>query len=130
MIQQEPMWLYRFEAIDPLNGLWYNDTGEWVYDSGIGQLDNNPAKSLPMDYDPRYTKDNRIWHSAGKDKTAMQYWFCHEDVEKLIHNGFVLYRYLATEYIHYEHETCFIKETSLTRELLNPYEIFDQKGVQ
>lgn len=121
----DPTWLYRFESVDPLGGLWYNDHEEWVFDRGIGLLSNEAAHALPMDYDERYQKDGRSWHSGCPSTAMMRHWFRREDVPVLLDNGFVLYRYLATEYVHYEFETCFIKETSLTRVLLNPYTPWD-----
>lgn len=121
----QPVWLYRFESIDPLGGLWYNSQSEWVYEDGIKKINNPVAHDLPMGYDPRYRKDGRNWFSSVPDSRLMQHWFHRENIPELLDNGFVLYRYLATEYVHYEYETCFIKETSLTRELLNPYSLWD-----
>lgn len=123
----QPKWLYRFESMDSTGGLWYNDHGEWVYEQGIGSFEDNAAKDLPMDYDWRYQRDGRNWHSACRTKQEMQHWFNRSNVATLLDKGFVLYRYLATEYVHYGHETCFIKETSLTRIILNPYSIWDEE---
>lgn len=45
----------------------------------------------------------------------------------LISKGFIFTRYLATEYVEYENETTFIKETSLAREVLNIEDIWTSK---
>ena len=47
----------------------------------------------------------------------------------MINNGFVFTRYLATEYVEYENETTFIKETSLEREVLNIEDIWPVKQI-
>lgn len=51
-----------------------------------------------------------------------------DDIAKdLIDNGFVFTRYLATEYVEYENETTFIKDTSLAREVIDIEELFKNK---
>lgn len=121
---QEPKWLYRFESVSPFGGLWYNDFNEWVFEKGMGTMKDSPSVALPMDYDPRYQKDGKNWHSSAPNKEMMRNWFREEDVAHMLKNGFVLYSYLATQYIIYEYESCFIKETCITRKILDPYEPF------
>ena len=58
----EAKWLYRLEATNPKNGLWYNEDSELVW--GIGKLKNCKTKDLPMGYDERYHKDGRYWYSS------------------------------------------------------------------
>ena len=53
-----PKWLYRLEAKDHNNGLWYNANAELVW--GIGKIKDCKTKYLPMDYDERYHKDGKI----------------------------------------------------------------------
>ena len=121
---QEPKWLYRLESTDPNKGLWYNEKNELVWN--IGELENCQTKNLPMDYDERYHKDGRNWHSACTRREDLSHWYSLEDANTLIANGFVFTRYLATEYVEYELETTFIKETALAREVLDINEIFIQ----
>lgn len=120
----QPAWVYRFEAVNPSDGLWYNDFNEWVFDETQYLFEGSQLIHAPMDYDPRYHKDSKTWHSSAPTKTKMKTWFRYEDIERFTRNGYVLYSYLATEYIHYDAETCFIKDTAIDRILLDPYEIY------
>ena len=121
---QEPKWLYRLESTDPEKGLWYNAKSELVWT--IGELENCETKNLPMDYDERYHKDGRNWHSSCSRREDLAHWYSLEDANALIAKGFVFTRYLATEYVEYPLETTFIKETALAREVLDINEIFIQ----
>lgn len=112
-----PKWLYRLESKEPNNGLWYNANAELV--CGIGKIKDCKTKHLPMDYDERYHKDGKIWHSSCSSKEDLSHWYSLEDAKELIANGFVFTRYLATEYVEYDLETTFVKSTSLKREELN-----------
>lgn len=118
-------WLYRLESTDPNNGLWYNEKAELVW--GIGELENCETKNLPMDYDWRYHKDGRTWYSSCSRKEDLSHWYSLEDALNLIARGFVFTRYLATEYVEYELETTFIKETCLKREIVDIKEIWPEK---
>ena len=119
---KEAKWLYRLESHNPNNGLWYNINGEKAW--GIGVIEGE-TKNLPMEYDERYHVDGRNWFSSCSNKEDLIHWYSLEDALNLIENhGFVFTRYLATEYIEYEKETVFIKETALLKEELNIEEIF------
>lgn len=118
----EPKWLYRLESTTPDNGLWYNAKSEWVW--GIGKLPDCQTKDLPMDYDPRYHKDGRDWHSSCSRKEDLMHWYSVEDAANLLANGFAFRRYLATEYVEYELETTFIKDTCLAFEDISIQELF------
>ena len=118
----EAKWLYRLEATDPKDGLWYNESGDLVW--GIGKIPGCTTKDLPMGYDERYCKDGRHWHSSCSRKEDLTHWYSKEDAQKLLDEGFVFYRYLATEYVEYEFETTFIKDTSLKREVITMEELF------
>lgn len=110
-------WLYRLESTIPEKGLWYNANGEYVWT--IGELKDCCTKDLPMGYDERYRKDGRSWHSSCSNKEDLAHWYSLKDALDLIERGFVFARYLATEYIEYENETTFIKETCLAREVID-----------
>ena len=123
---QEPKWLWRIECTDPTNGLWYNEKGElkWC----IGKLPDCQTKDLPMGYDERYQKNGRSWFSSCTKKEDLPHWFSLKDALELVNKyGFVFCRYLATEYVEYEFETTFIKETALKREVI-PIESIWPKG--
>ena len=113
---QDPKWLYRLEAKDPEHGLWYDASGEWVYD--VGRLGCS-TKDLPMDYDWRYQQDGRSWFSSCSSRDDLLHWYSRDDAARLIDDGFVFTRYLALEYVEYELETVFIRETALAREELD-----------
>ena len=110
---QVPKWLWRLECPNPENGLWYNDAGKWVWD--LGKLDCS-TKDIPMGYDWRYKKDGRDWFSSCSSKEDLLHWYSEEDAKKLQSIGFVMARYLAQEYVEYEMETTFIKDTAMMRE--------------
>lgn len=117
-----PKWLYRLEASDPEHGLWYDECGNWVWD--LGRLPECQTKDLPMGYDERYRKDGRHWFSSCTNREDLTHWFSREDALKLVAEGFVFTRYLATEYVEYDLETIFIKETALAREVLSVDDFF------
>ena len=119
----EAKWLYRLESTDPNNGLWYNDDSKYVF--GIGKLPECKTKDLPMGYDKRYHKDGRDWHSSCSKKEDLMHWYSLKDAVDLIESGFVFTRYLATEYVEYEMETTFIKETCLKREVIDIRDLFE-----
>lgn len=122
----KPKWLYRLESTDPNNGLWYNNNGDYCFDTGIGQLDDScKTKNLPMGYDIRYQQDGRQWFSSTSRKDQLTHWFSREDAEKLLSNDFVFKMYLATEYHEYEFETVFIKETCLDSKIIDINDCFD-----
>ena len=119
----KPKWLYRLEAINLEKGLWYNTKNELVWN--IGELENCKTKYLPMGYDERYHKDGRNWFSSCSKKEDLTHWYSIKDAQNLVANGFVFTRYLATEYVEYELETTFIKETCLKREVINIEDLFN-----
>ena len=130
--KMKPKWLYRLEYKDNSCGLWYNGDGKWCFESGIGSLnDSCKTKSLPMDYDERYKQDGRDWFSSCTNKEDLLHWYSKEDARTLMNKGFVFTRYLATEYHEYEQETVFIKETSLCREEIDFFSLFEkQKSIE
>lgn len=121
-----PKWVYRLEARSDKYGLWYNSYNEYVW--GIGEIGNCRTKDLPMGYDERYHKNGRDWYSSCSRREDLSHWYSLEDALELLENGFVFTRYLATEYVEYENETTFIKETSLLREELDIKEIWYDNG--
>ena len=110
---KEPKWLYRLESTTPENGLWYNKSGELVW--GIGKIPDCTTKDLPMDYDERYHKDGKNWYSSCSREEDLHHWYSLEDAKQLIVNGFVFTKYLAVDYVEYDMETTFLKETALAR---------------
>lgn len=117
-------WLYRLESKSVDNGLWYNSNNEYV--CGIGKLGDCKTKDLPMGYDERYHKDGKNWFSSCSNKEDLMHWYSLKDALALIESGFVFTRYLATEYVEYENETTFIKETCLAREEISIEELFKE----
>lgn len=118
-------WLYRLESRTPENGLWYNSNNQYV--NTMSRLENCKTKDLPMGYDERYHKDGKCWFSSCSNKDDLMHWYSLQDALYLIANGFVFTRYLATEYVEYENETTFIKETCLTREEISIEELFKEE---
>lgn len=125
MSSKEPKWLWRLESTKRDNGLWYDSYGNYCF--GIGKLEDCKTKDLPMGYDPRYHIDGKDWWSACSKKEDLMHWYSLEDALKLLELGFVFTHYLATDYIEYEHETVFLKETALEREVIHIKELFEGK---
>ena len=117
-----PHAVYRLESKTADNGLWYDGHGKFVF--GIGRVKGCKTKSLPMGYDPRYHVDGLNWFSACSNAEDLKHWYSLEDALELIANGFVFTRYLVTDFIIYEHETVFLKETAISREELNIKDVF------
>lgn len=112
----KPKWLYRLESTDKDNGLWYNSKGEFCFEKGIGSLDDScKTKSLPMGYDERYRQDGKMWFSSCSNQEDLTHWYSKKDAEELVSKGFVFTKYLAVDYVEYEMETVFLKETALER---------------
>ena len=123
----KPKWLYRLESTDKDNGLWYNSKGEFCFEKGIGSLDDScKTKSLPMGYDERYRQDGKMWFSSCSNQDDLTHWYSKEDAEELINKGFVFTKYLAVDYVEYEMETVFLKETALERVELDFNDFFKQ----
>lgn len=110
-------WLYRLEAVNADNGLWYDTVGNYVF--GIGEIDGCQTKTLPMGYDERYRKDGRHWFSSCSYSGDLAHWYSLADARELMEKGFRFTMWLATEYEEYENETCFIKETSIGMKVLS-----------
>lgn len=119
----EAKWLYRLESLNPDNGLWYDSQNNLVW--GIGKLPNCKTKNLPMGYDERYHKNGKKWFSSCSNKSDLYHWYSLQDAIDLINNGFVFTRYLAVDYVEYELETTFLKETALKREVLDIKDIWE-----
>ena len=119
----QPKWLYRLESKSPDNGLWYDSNNNLVW--GIGKLEGCETKNLPMDYDSRYHKDGLNWFSSCSNKEDLSHWYSLEDAKELIANGFVFTMYYAVDYVEYEMETTFLKETALIRRELDIEEIWE-----
>lgn len=79
-----------------------------------------------MGYDARYHKDGRNWFSSCSKKEDLLHWYSLQNALDLIDNGFVFARYLATEYIEYEFETTFIKDSCLKREEIDIEKLFNK----
>jgi hypothetical protein len=122
-----PKWLYRLESTDKDNGLWYNSRGEFCFEKGIGSLDDScKTKSLGMGYDERYRQGGKMWFSSCSKQEDLTHWYSKKDAEELIKKGFVFTKYLAVDYVEYDMETVFLKETALERVELDFKEFFKQ----
>ena len=115
-------WLYRLEARDEDNGLWYNSNNEYVW--GCKNC-KGEAKNLPMGYDERYHIDEKNWFSSCSNKDDLLHWYSKEDAVFLMEHGFVFTRYLAVDYHEFEKETVFLKETAVKREVIDFISLFE-----
>lgn len=84
--------------------------------------------ALPMEFDERYRRpDGRKWFSSCSNKEDLLHWYSKEDAQILLNNGFIFTEYLAVDYHEYEFETVFLKETAITRRVLDFNELFRTK---
>lgn len=118
-------WLYRLESKSKDNGLWYDSRNSLVW--GIGAIPGCETKYLPMGWDERYHKDGRNWFSSCSRKEDLAHWYSLKDAELLIANGFVFTKYLAVDYVEYDLETTFLKETALKRVELDIHDIWQSE---
>ena len=81
-----------------------------------------------MDYDARYHKDGKNWFSSCSRKEDLTHWYSLQDALDLIANGFVFTKYLAVDYVEYDLETTFLKETALERVEIDIEDLFRGKG--
>lgn len=82
-----------------------------------------------MNYDARYHKDGKNWFSSCSKKEDLSHWYSLQDAKDLIAEGFVFTRYLAVDYVEYNMETTFLKETALSREVLNIEDIWEKEEI-
>lgn len=119
---KQAKWLYRLESKDPKNGLWYNSYNEYVW--GMGNLGDCETKDLPMGYDERYHIDGKNWFSSCTNVEDLTHWYSLQNALDLISMGFVFTKYLAQDYVEFEKETVFLKETALERVEVDVTEVF------
>lgn len=118
----EAKWLYRLEAVDGNNGLWYNSNNEYVW--GCKEC-KGEAKDLPMGYDERYHIDGKNWFSSCSNIEDLLHWYSKEDAQYLLDHGFVFTKYLAVDFHEFELETVFLKDTALMRVEIDFMSLFD-----
>lgn len=118
-----PKWIYRLESTNPNKGLWYNSKGEFVLT--LDDIDNCTTKHIPMDYDPRYKQGGKNWFSACSNIEDLTHWYSVQNAKDLVKLGFRLSKYLAVDYVEYDKETVFLKETCLDRVTLSIDSTFD-----
>lgn len=118
-------WVYRLEADNPELGLWYDANGNYI--ELVKEIPGCVSAHLPMGYDERYQKDGRSWFSSTSNLEHMPHWFTRENAEHLIQRGFKFFRYLATEYVEYDVETTFIRDSALAREEMTLEQIYGEE---
>lgn len=117
-----PKWLYRLESRTPDKGLWYNGHGEYTFD--LGKVPNCASRDLDMSLDARYSRHGRKWWSSCSNLGDLTHWFSVENAKHLESNGFVFTKYLASDYMEFDKETLFLKETAQQRIELPLSEVF------
>lgn len=99
--------IFRIENPDTMNGMWYNEKGE--YDPFIFNLTEGISAHLPMEPDDRYGVNEQRWFSGCKDFQQLQHWFSNRDVIELGEAGYKLYRFRAQEFTNEEFQTIFTR---------------------
>lgn len=116
-------WLYRLESTDNTDGLYYNVSGEYVI--GLSKINN--GKIMPMEYDERYQQRGKNWFSSCSTIEDLLHWYTLQNAKELVARGYRFSKYLAVDYVEYEKETVFLKETCLDRVTLQLEELFNSK---
>lgn len=79
-----------------------------------------------MGYDERYRIDGLNWYSSCTNIDDVFSWFSPDDIKYLCDNGFDLLRYLAVDYVEFDKETVFRKDTALKREKISLETLINQ----
>lgn len=109
------MEVFRIENPNTHAGMWYNRHGE--FDPVIQELcPHSRMKELPMPYDERHYKDGFKWFSAADSIENLMEWFSEDDIDRLICNGYKLYRMEISMFQILEHEVLFCREGITCRE--------------
>lgn len=117
--------VYRLESTDDNLGLWYNVRNELVLT--LATIDNCETASMPMGYDERYKQQGKDWFSSCSRIEDLTHWYSAQNALDLEKIGFRLSKYIAVDYVEYEKETVFLKETCLARETLDMKKVFGVK---
>lgn len=109
--------VYRIENLEHMHGMWYDKEGN--FDPIIQDLcPDGKAKDFPMPYDEQHKIKGKEWYSAGKSIDNMNEWFSREDAERLVENGFQLYKYEVSEFQELEMECLFTREGIVDKEII------------
>lgn len=99
--------IFRIENPDTMNGMWYNEKGE--YDPFIFNLTEGVSAHLPMEPHERYGNNGQRWFSGCGDFQQLQYWFSNRDVIELGEAGYRLFRFESREFVNEEFQTIFTR---------------------
>lgn len=105
--------IFRIENQDTMNGMWYNDKGE--YDPFIKTLTEGISADLPMEPHERYGQFDRRWFSGCVDFDLLKHWFSKRDIFELNEAGYKLYKFQSQEFQHEEFQTIFTREGILSQ---------------
>ena len=110
------MKIYRIENEDTMHGMWYKQDA--TFEPFILKLTEGRSRSLPMDFDERYSKGGLNWFSGCGDKSTMQYWFSDSDALELFQCGYKLYEFDSKQFSVEENQILFTREgVKLKREV-------------
>lgn len=99
--------IFRIENPDTMNGMWYNQHGE--FEPFIFGLTEGISAHLPMQPDERYGNIGQRWFSGCGDFQQLQYWFSNRDVIELGEAGYKLFRFESREFVNEEFQTIFTR---------------------
>ncbi|GEK57166.1 hypothetical protein CHL76_02405 [Marinococcus halophilus] len=100
--------IYRIENEETMHGMWYRLDG--TFDPFINRLTEGISKSLPMDFDERYSKGGRKWFSGCDNREQIQSWFSTKDAIELFKNGYRLFAFKSTQFVEEDVQTIFTRE--------------------
>jgi hypothetical protein len=113
------MILFRIEHGNTGGSMWYNPDG--TPNRIVDSLTDKRLAGLPMDFDPRYRRDGKIWQCAAWDIEHLKHWFSPQDMADLIKRGFVINKFNAEEYVREENQVIFTKESITVLEDITHY---------
>ncbi|WP_163530972.1 hypothetical protein [Halobacillus ihumii] len=118
--------IYRIENEETMHGMWYRLDG--TFDPFINRLTEGISKSLPMEFDERYSKGGRKWFSGCGNRKQMQSWFSTKDALELFKSGYRLFEFKSNQFVEEEFQTIFTREGIIEKREISLDTLWDIKG--
>ena len=104
------MKLYRVQRKSNDGSLWYKGDGTKSY--VVDQLSNDRLARMPMDFDPKYRHENKIWLCATWSIEHFNQWFALADFQELKAMEFIVIKFDCAQWIKEENQVLFTLESA------------------
>ena len=104
------MKLYRVQRNSNDGSLWYQ--GDGTKSHVVDRLSNDRLAKMPMDFDPKYRNQNKIWQCATWSVEHFNQWFTLADFRELKAMGFVVIKFDCKEWIMEENQVLFTMQSA------------------